>query len=401
MNAAESTFDAGAGSQRFLSVRSSDALSVNRVLIADDDVDIHRLLQARLAKRGFDVATAFSGEEALALLDVVRPDLIFLDVSMERLSGFDVLDEIRRRGVDVAVILTTAFGSEQVAIDALRHGADDYLRKPFDRVDFQSVLDRTIARLMLSRQNAQLRLQLEEKQLQLTAELARAAEVQADLLPVELPEISGFDLAGRCLPARVVGGDFYDCQRLSDGTVNLTVGDVMGKGMSAAILMATVRAAVRAMARRTPADVVQHAAHALDCDLERAGAFVTLVHAQLDVRTAELRCVDAGHGHLFLRRASGEVEALNSENLPLGVSSDEVFREYSTILSPGDTLVIYSDGLVEARPELFSTREAIARLITPNTPASETANRLADLALENGPLTDDLTVVVLCRNWES
>jgi sigma-B regulation protein RsbU (phosphoserine phosphatase) len=369
---------------------------VKRVLIVDDDPDIHRLLQARLSRRGFDVTNALSGEEGLAILSVAEPDLIFLDLSMGGLSGLDVLDEIRQRNIDVAVILTTAYGSEKVAIDALRHGADDYLRKPFDRAEFQSVLDRTITRLTLARQNALLREQLEDKQMRLTAELDRAAEVQADLLPVALPAIPGFELAARCLPARIVGGDFYDFQ-FANGTLNLTVGDVMGKGVPAAILMATVRAVVRAMARRRPMDVVQQAAQSLEADLTRAGAFVTLVHAQLDSDTAELRCVDAGHGHLFLRRASGEIEALNSNNLPLGVLPDEVYRQYSTVLQPGDTLVIYSDGLVDARREMFSARDSIAKLIPLGATAAEITALLCDCALATGTLSDDLTVVVLRR----
>ena len=147
----------------------------------------------------------------------VNPDLIFLDVAMSGMTGIDVLDFVRSQRMDVAVILTTAYSSEQVAIAALRHGADDYLRKPFDRGEFQATLDRTLARLTMSRQIKLLRRELEKKQAQLAHELARAAALQSELLPTEHPPLAGFEIGARCLPARAVGGDFYDWQQLAEG----------------------------------------------------------------------------------------------------------------------------------------------------------------------------------------
>ena len=287
-----------------------------RVLVIDDDQEIHRLLRARLEARGYVVSDADSGEEGITKLREVHPDLVFLDVAMSGMTGIDVLDFIRSQRLDVAVILTTAYSSEQVAIAALRHGADDYLRKPFDRGEFQAALDRTLARLTMSRQIKHLRRELEKKQVQLAEELARAAAVQSDLLPIENPPLPGFEIGARCLPASAVGGDFYDWQQLPGGILSLTVGDVMGKGMSAALLMATVRAVIRAMvSQHGPADAVQHTATSLDGDLARSGSFVTLFHAQLNTATGELRYVDAGHGQVLLRRADGDIEPLQAVGL--------------------------------------------------------------------------------------
>ena len=374
---------------------------VPRVLVIDDDPEIHRLLRARLEARGYSVHSAESGEDGLAKLREVSPDLIFLDVAMSGMTGIDVLDFVRSQRVDVAVILTTAYSSEQVAIAALRHGADDYLRKPFDRGEFQAALDRTLARLTMSRQIKLLRKELEKKQLQLSQELARAAAVQSELLPVDQPPLPGFEIGARCLPASAVGGDFYDWQQLPLGTLSLTVGDVMGKGMSAALLMATVRAVIRAMvSHHGPAAAVQHTASSLDGDLARSGSFVTLFHAQLNTTTSELRYVDAGHGQAFLRRADGTIESLVPYGLPLGVLSTEEYTEGTVTLDPGDVLVIYSDGLSEARPELFRDQNTVAAQITADETASATAQRLVELATSNGPLPDDLTVVVLRRSPE-
>jgi serine phosphatase RsbU (regulator of sigma subunit) len=345
------------------------------------------------------VALAASGEEGLNQLRAANPDLIFLDVAMSGMTGIDVLDQVRSQRLDVAVILTTAYSSEQVAIEALRHGADDYLRKPFDRSEFQATLDRTLARLTMSRQIRLLRRELEKKQLQLAQEVARAALVQAELLPTDQPTLPGFEVGARCLPASAVGGDFYDWQQLPSGTLSLTVGDVMGKGMSAALLMATVRAVVRAISpEHGPAIAVRRTAAALDGDLARSGSFVTLFHAQLDVKTAELKYVDAGHGHVFLRRANGDVQTLPPWGLPIGVASAEDYHEGTVALDRGDLLVVYSDGLSAARPDLFRDQLTLAAQIPAHEPAIDTARRLVELATAAGSLPDDLTVVAVRRN---
>jgi sigma-B regulation protein RsbU (phosphoserine phosphatase) len=373
-----------------------------RVLVIDDDQEIHRLLRARLEARGYSVADAESGEEGITKLREVHPDLVFLDVAMSGMTGIDVLDFIRSQRLDVAVILTTAYSSEQVAIAALRHGADDYLRKPFDRGEFQAALDRTLSRLTMSRQIKHLGRELEKKQRQLAEELARAAAVQADLLPIENPPLPGFEIGARCLPAREVGGDFYDWQQLPGGILSLTVGDVMGKGMSAALLMATVRAVIRAMvSQHGPADAVQHTASSLDSDLARSGSFVTLFHAQLNTATGELRYVDAGHGQVLLRRADGDIAPLQPWGLPLGVLSGERYSEGIVTMGPGDQLVIYSDGLSEARPELFRDQATLAAHLRSQDTAAETAQKLVDMATGGGgQLPDDLTVVVVRRQPE-
>ncbi|CAA9392186.1 MAG: Serine phosphatase RsbU, regulator of sigma subunit [uncultured Chloroflexia bacterium] len=375
---------------------NSPETTVKHVLVVDDDPDINRLLRLRLSSRGYVVAAAASGEEALLHLRGEPVDLLFLDVSMPGISGIDVLEEIRKRELDVAVVMTTAFGSEQVAIEALRTGADDYLRKPFNSSEFQAVLQRTVMRLDLSRQNAALQQELDEKRLQLEVELSRAARVQAELLPTEVPCLPGFELAAHCIPAHEVGGDFYDWRMTSPDTFTLSLCDVMGKGMPAALMMATVRATMRAVIRQNlPATALQYVIMALGDDLVRAEQFVTCFLARLDVRTRQLTFVDAGHGHVFLRRADGSIEALSPRGLPLGVFLDETYEDGTLSFAPGDALILYSDGLVDARPDLNLEPPTIAQYLDGATSAEEMAHRLIALAAVAQPYPDDLTVVVL------
>ncbi|MGN6358877.1 MAG: PP2C family protein-serine/threonine phosphatase [Thermomicrobiales bacterium] len=377
------------------SVPGDSALAVRRALVVDDDPDINRLVRVRLTTRGYQVASAANGEEALRLLADEPFDLLFLDVSMPGIGGLEVLDTVRERALDLAVIMMTAFGSEQVAIEALRRGADDYLRKPFERNEFHATLDRTVRRLELSRQNAWLQAQLDDKRQQLEAELARASVVQADLLPDNYPAIPPFELAACCKPARDVGGDFYDWQAPAPGCCWLTLADVMGKGMPAALWMATVRTAMRAVVRTSPpAEAMAYVAAALDPDLDRADAYVTLFLAQLDIAARRLAYVDAGHGHVFIRRADGRAEPLPCRGLPLGIQAGVPFQEGTVEFAPGDALVLYSDGLTDARPDLRGDQAMLAGHLAGARHASEMVERLVALGA-NGPLPDDLTVVAL------
>jgi sigma-B regulation protein RsbU (phosphoserine phosphatase) len=372
---------------------------VRRILVVDDDPDINRLLRARLTARGYEVSTAASGEEALALLADTLSDIIFLDISLPGINGLQTLAEVRRRGLDAAVIMTTAFGSEQIAVEALRQGANDYLRKPFESDEFRRVLERTVQRLELERQNRVLRQQLEAHHRRLLSEMERAAEVQARLLPQIAPALSGFQLAAECIPARDVGGDFYDWQQPAPHLLSFWLCDVMGKGLDAALLMATVRAVMRAVVRHSPpAEAMRYVTNALIEDLMQSGRFVTLFLAQLDTTSGRLASIDAGHGLAFVRRADGAVETLNDRRgLPLGIVPDEQYDQRETILNPGDALVVYSDGLVDARIDLDLTPHVLADQLYGANSALAMLDRLVTLLAPVQTPPDDMTLLVVYR----
>jgi phosphoserine phosphatase RsbU/P len=367
------------------------ARAVSRVLVISDDPRLRPLLRLYLQKRKYVVDYAPEGSGAIARLHESEPDLVVLDVPTLVPGCLDTLKLIKTEHLDTAVIVTTADRSEDLAIEALRLGADNYLRKPFKSDEFDAQLDRVIERLMASRENA-------AQHRQLGMQLARAAQIQAELLPRECPPIAGFELSACCMPAQWVGGDFYDWQQIAPNLLKLTVGDVMGKGMPAALLMASVRTVLRSVASDSdPVEAVQSMAATLDDDLGRSGAFVTLFHAQIDTATSQMTFVDAGHGYALLRRADGTVQSLTPWSLPLGIVSDERYQGGSVALDPGDVLVVYTDGLKEARPDLWPTREALATHVAGNMSAACIVEGLLNKAKAAGPLTDDITVVVLRR----
>jgi PAS domain S-box-containing protein len=223
-------------------------------------------------------------------------------------------------------------------------------------------------------------------------EAERAAAIQRQLLPQGTPALAGYELVGTCLPAQDVAGDFYDWL-VADGHLDVTVADVMGKGMGAALVMAALRTALRAApAELGPARRITVAAETMALGLD--GLFVTAFQARLDLGSGVLRYVDAGHGYCALRLASGELVHLGTRSLPLGVDSDARFSEGEVRLEPGDSILMYSDGLVETE-----TGTEPPEALVPELQGAEDAAELLDRLMRRVParLADDVTVVILRR----
>jgi hypothetical protein len=236
-----------------------------------------------------------------------------------------------------------------------------------------------------------------ESELSQSAEIDRAAEVQRALLPrgssFELP---GWRVSAACWPARSVGGDFVDWYRTDDGGLAATLGDVMGKGLGAALLMATVRSVMRTAGRvHDPAGAITEAARALEHDLGRTGTLVTLCHARIDPRTGTMLAVDAGHGLALIVKADGStVPPARSGGLPLGVLPDERWVQRRFQLDPGDVVIAFSDGLLDLHPgvgETFADLVAAAR-----RDPDGIIDHIGEL-VGSDPLDDDVTVQVVHR----
>lgn len=188
------------------------------------------------------------------------------------------------------------------------------------------------------------------KHQQAVNEVEKAREIQERLLPREIPRLPGVELAARWQPATVVGGDFYDVIRFNEHTAALCVADVVGKGITAALLMANLQAAVRAFASPAaePSEVCARLNEVILGNVA-TGKFITLFYAVLDTRDRTLRYCNAGHNPPFLIRESGEVELLAEGGAVLGVFADWSYQQGSVVLDSGDRVIIYSDGLSEAR----------------------------------------------------
>lgn len=235
-----------------------------------------------------------------------------------------------------------------------------------------------------------------QKEMTIEEEFSRAAEVQAALMPKQSANLDGYDVAGGCASARAVGGDFYDWYNVDEGEA-FTLVDVMGKGMAAAIIAATVRAVLRAGSKSNDlVKAVEIAANTLDSDLNNLGSFATLFHARLNTETGLVRYIDAGHGLSFLLHEDGTTVQLTSEFPPLGTGIETAWEEKSFVLEPGDTLVAISDGVLD----LFDGTVAGLRDAEPIFRNARNSQEVVDnvLSLAGVSSTDDVTILLVHRN---
>jgi len=194
-------------------------------------------------------------------------------------------------------------------------------------------------------------LELDALQQRVTHELALAAEIQSSLFPVSMPAIPGFDLAADLLPARQVGGDFFDLSRSKNGKVVLAVGDVAGKGASASILTAVAHALLHSASihHDQPAALLETINARMYADLDRAETFITLVLVFLDPERREIQVASAGHVDAMLWRSRTEaLELLPATGLPLGIYPSTTYTSMEMTIEPGDVLCLYTDGITEA-----------------------------------------------------
>ena len=239
-------------------------------------------------------------------------------------------------------------------------------------------------------------------------ELEQALEIQRGLLPKEIPQMPPFEIAGAWEPAKIVGGDYYDVIRIARNKLAICIADVAGKGVSAALLMANVQAAVRAFASdyATPAQVCAQINSVL-CNNTAPEKFVTLFYGVLDARTRSLQYVNAGHPRPLLVRGNGGVTHLENGGALLGVFPNWKYEDSTAELQPGDLLLLFTDGITEAMApegEEFGEKRVISAIAgLEKRPLGELQTGLIRDIRKfcNSRLTDDATVLMVSAAAES
>ncbi len=259
-------------------------------------------------------------------------------------------------------------------------------------------------RSRLESRNRQLeeRVQAESRALQLHQEdFERAREIQQALMPTQLPQIQGCDLAAGCQPARMVGGDYYDAIRLGDARAAIAIGDVSGKGMAAALLMSNLQAIVRAFAPSglAPAELCAKANQLIAANVA-PGKYITFFYAVLEAVHMRLDYCNAGHNPPILRRRDGALERLGEGGPVLGVLAGAAYTAGAVELRPGDCLVLYTDGISEAfnpEGEEFGEERLILPLKGPGDSAEDRRQRIMAAVTEfcGGNFHDDATMMIV------
>ena len=402
-------------------ITSSDILN-SRVLIVDDQEANVFLLEHILRGAGYaSVASTMDPREVCELHRQNRYELILLDLEMPGMDGFQVMEglkEIETEGYLPVLVITAEPGHK---LRALQAGAKDFISEPLDLAEvraraynmlevrllhmetktYSKVLEQTVREWEASREV--IRLKNLEEQKKLDQELALAEETQKSLLPHCLPQFENFRIHAFNNPTRYVGGDFYDFLQLSSGDWVGVLADVSGKGISAALLSSMLLGALSTEFRYgTQPQEVLNRVNQLLYEKTLRDRFVTLFLFLLSPQ-GEGQFIGAGHDPAYLfRSATGKIEVLSSGNLILGAFTPVSYQSSPLQLHQGDILVVYSDGLTEARnqrEEMFG-EERLLKIIQQEAPSGSHAFQQKFLkAIEEFtqgmPQADDITFLVV------
>ncbi len=361
-----------------------------RVLVVDDQPDVREALRLLLKSAGFAIETARSPEEALAAAaegyDVIVADLNYTWDTTSGQEGLRLVESLRAQRSGASIIAMTGWSSVELAVEAMQRGASDFIPKPWDNGRFLSAI-----RKHLDAKSSGARA--------VDSDLARARQVQKRFLPQ--PHLQKYGLECECvsLPVCEIGGDLYDFLELDGGAMAFTLGDVSGKGIGAALLMANLQATLRSHRElgKSPAALMERV-NGLFFESTRPEHFATLFYAVYEPSARMIRYVNCGHPSPVLLRKEGSFELLDASATVLGAFPSQSFRERTFPVSPGDRLVLFSDGFSEAQmdrlPEEQSAAWAVETILSlGRTVANGLAGVLASRAASAGPQADDITVM--------
>jgi phosphoserine phosphatase RsbU/P len=364
---------------------------LQRVLVVDDQPDVREALRLLLKGAGYAIETVASPDDALAAAAQGDYNLIIVDMNYtwdttSGEEGLRLVDQLRAQRRDVPIVAMTGWSTIELAVEAMQRGACDFVPKPWDNLRFLSVVQKHL--------NAP-----PEPSHPLAAELAIARLVQRKLLPQ--PRFSAYGLNCECasLPAGEVGGDLYDFFEIDAGTMAFLLGDVSGKGIGAALLMANLQATLRGQQElaRYPSRLMERVNY-LFFESTRPEHFATLFYGVYEAATRTIRYVNCGHPSAVLVRATGEFEPLDASATVLGAFKDRGFEERSVEMHPGDRVVLFSDGFSEAQMDAMTEEKSdqwAVETVLSLTPshASGLADALASTAASGGKQADDITVM--------
>jgi serine phosphatase RsbU (regulator of sigma subunit) len=376
-------------------------LKTIKVLLIEDNRGDVRLIQEFLAEVSglhFELESADRLSTGLARLAQPGIDIILLDLSLPDSRGLETFLRVHTLVPRVPIVLLSGLDDETLAIKAMQKGAEDYLVKGhMDASHLVRAIRYAIERTR--RRTAEQFVRATEVKLRM------ARQIQQNLFPAAAPALPGFDIAGVSHCAEATGGDYFDYIPMLDECLGIVIADVSGHGFGPALLMASTRAYLRALAQthRSVGSILTLANRFLVKEVGEDG-FVTLLLARLNPRTRSLVYASAGHQTAYLLDSTGTVKKLlESTACPLGVVADDEFVDAPAHeLQPGEIVLLVTDGMLEARSadETPFGRERVLEIVRGHRdkPAREIVAELCRAVRDyckNKTLIDDVTAIVI------
>jgi sigma-B regulation protein RsbU (phosphoserine phosphatase) len=344
-----------------LEIASDHETMQPKILIADDQQDVLDALRLLLKGHGYSIETVNSPADLLAAATRQEFDILLIDLNYARdttsgREGLDVLSRLKEMEDPPPVVAMTGWATVGLAVETMQYGVSDFVEKPWTNTRLLEILQKQIS-LGRDRRETRRREAVEARarkeallhQQEQEREIAEAKAIQEKLLPRDIPQMPGYEIASAWQSAQLVGGDYFDILPLDEKTFGLCIADVAGKGMPAALLMSNLQAAVRGLASASLApDLLCSRLNSLIFRNTASDRFITFFYAQLEGPARRLAYVNAGHNAPFVVHADGSHERLREGGTVLGVFDSRIYEQGSAQLSAGDRVVLFTDGITEA-----------------------------------------------------
>jgi phosphoserine phosphatase RsbU/P len=334
---------------------STLAPHIPRTLIADDQPDVLVALRLLLKGAGYQTEAANSPKAVLEAIKRRRFDVVLIDLNYARdttsgQEGLDLISRIQAEDNSLPIVVMTAWGTVDLAVEAMRRGVRDFVQKPWENSRLLQVMRAQVEQGRTRRRQQQRASQRRARQLGFQKELREARQIQGRLMPTNDVSLDGFVLSSAWRAAGTIGGDYLAAFPVSENRAALCIADVSGKGLVAALMMSSMQAALRSSAAEDvmPATLCSQLNKVLNGNIP-ANRFITCFYGLLDVRRRILRFTNAGHNPPLLVRRNGQVLRLEIGGRVLGAFDDSTYLEGEVVLRSGDRLLLFTDGVTEVR----------------------------------------------------
>jgi sigma-B regulation protein RsbU (phosphoserine phosphatase) len=381
---------------------------ISKIMVVDDEPDLEVLItqkyRRKIRNNEFEFVFARNGVDAMNKLqnngDI---DIVLTDINMPEMDGLTLLANINEKYPLLKSVIVSAYGDMANIRTAFNRGAFDFLTKPIDFQDLEITIDKTL-------QEAHLLKEAEKNRNRLAAlqnELDIAREIQAAMVPQKFPPFPNrkeFEVFANMIPAKKVGGDFYDFFFVDADHLGFVIGDVSGKGVPAALFMAVSRTLIKSTAIRSSstADCLSQVNKLLRAEKTNA-MFVTVFYGILNTQTGEVEYSNGGHNPPLIIRSDQKIRQSElTDNFVVGAISSTEYHVKKIHLQPGDSILLHTDGVTEAmnqKNEQYSEERLIQCLENQNNlSVVEMVQKLSEnvsVFTADAEQSDDITIMAL------
>jgi sigma-B regulation protein RsbU (phosphoserine phosphatase) len=325
-----------------------------KIMVVDDEVDLEPLIRQKFRRQirdgVYDFVFAHHGLEALTKL-IEQPEirLILSDINMPEMDGLTLLTRLKElKNPMLKTVIVSAYGDMENIRTAMNRGAFDFLTKPISFDDLEITINKTLDEISMVWQS----LQEHDQLISIQQDLQTAREIQQAILPKifpPFPECTEFSIFASMIAAKEVGGDFFDFFMIDNERLGFVIGDVSGKGVTAAIFMAVSRTLIRATGLKgISTEECMNYVNRLLCNESVSCMFVTVFYGILNTATGEVEYVNAGHNPPYILSGNQVRKVPMTAGTVLGCMEDFIYHSKKVQLIPGDLLFLFTDGVTEA-----------------------------------------------------